>query len=119
MTTDVFTFAPTIDAPAEARRALDAMAFGNPPADDLSLAVSELVTNSVRHGEMPEGTVVEMSVHRSAGSVRIEVRNPGRGVSIATARQGGRGFMIIDAVAERWGIRRDDQTCVWFEMPLL
>ena len=33
------------------------------------------------------------------------------------SRQCGRGLMIVEAVAERWGVRRGEaETCVWAEV---
>lgn len=121
MSATTYTFPPTQDAPGLARRAVRDLAFGEPPASDLMLAVTELVTNSVRHADLASDASLEMRVFRQVDHVRIEVCDPGVGFRIAPRASddhGGRGLMIVDAVAQRWGIERDGHTCVWFEMAL-
>lgn len=121
VTPETLSFEPTISAPGLARDAIQAMEFAEPPANDLSLAVTELVTNSVIHADLPDGARIDVKVYRRTESVRVEVCDPGRAFAIAPREPddfGGRGLMILDAVAERWGISRNGETCVWFEMPL-
>ena len=112
---------PTEEAPRLARHAVQDLAFPNPPAHDLTLALSELVTNSVRHARLDADAQIEVHLYRRSDSVRVEVCDSGRDFRIAVREgdeAGGRGLMIVEALAEQWGIRRNGQTCVWFEMPI-
>src|SRR3954468_17316987 len=46
---------------------------------DVRLLVSELVTNSVRHADMPPPGEVSLDVSLDASKIRVEVRDAGRG----------------------------------------
>jgi serine phosphatase RsbU (regulator of sigma subunit)/anti-sigma regulatory factor (Ser/Thr protein kinase) len=77
-------------------------------ADDAELLVTELVTNALRHG----GPGVDLWVRRlPAGGLRLEVVD-GRAGSIPTVQrpdddaEGGRGLVIVQALAARWGTER-------------
>ncbi len=53
--------------------------------------------------------------------VRVEVSDGGGGQPVVrepgAGEEGGRGLMIVEAVAERWGVRRGERdTCVWAEV---
>jgi anti-sigma regulatory factor (Ser/Thr protein kinase) len=81
------------------------------------LLVSELVANAVTHA----GTVVTLQLDLSPSRLRVEVRD--RADGHPRPRQPrhddptGRGLMIVDALADRWGV---DATppgkTVWFEL---
>ncbi len=32
--------------------------------------------------------------------------------------ESGRGLAFLDAIADRWGVIRDGENCVWFELDL-
>jgi anti-sigma regulatory factor (Ser/Thr protein kinase) len=71
----------TPDAVPLARRALGDVEPALPPelAGDLHLLTSELVTNSVRHGNLgPEARLV-LTVRLTSDVVRVEVSDPGHG----------------------------------------
>ncbi|MFE9248338.1 ATP-binding protein [Streptomyces sp. NPDC007088] len=75
-------------------------------AETTALLVSELVGNAVRHtGARHFG----LRMHRRPGRVRVEVRDPSRGLpcvmpSFGTAVMSGYGLMIVERLAERWGV---------------
>lgn len=110
------------------RRALDA--WDVPPAttDDVTLLVSELVTNAVVHA----GTSVRLACRREHGMLVVEAadRHPSRAVQtrVVEARGAGgdagrdghqgHGLRLLAALAEEWGVtyRRDGKT-VWFRLP--
>ena len=89
---------------------------------DAQLLVSEIVTNSVRHGELADGDSVLVRVFLAAESVRFEVVNRGT-AGVVTARQpdqrprgGGFGLELVNLLTASWGVRRNGGTNVWFEM---
>ncbi|MGM1076061.1 ATP-binding protein [Streptomyces sp. H28] len=88
---------------------------------DVRLCVSELVTNVVRH--VGEGVPVTVRVWRDGGRVRVGVTDPEPGVlpvlcgaSDAEA-ESGRGLVLLDALAVRWGVDRGPGCkTVWCEL---
>ena len=110
----------TPSAPARARGALDEIA-GRISAErmrDVRLLVSELVTNAVRHAG---GAVVRLVVALEGRTLRIEVHDPGQGFELRPPpddplRASGWGLVLVDELADRWGIDHHPRTRVWFEM---
>ena len=108
-------------APVVARRVLDDVASDFEPArlEDARLLLTELVTNSVRHGQ---GDHVRVILDRQDGDVlRCEVVDDGHGfLPIARARSedqiGGWGLQLVERMATSWGVR-EGSTHVWFELP--
>jgi anti-sigma regulatory factor (Ser/Thr protein kinase) len=106
-------------APTLARRyARLACAGVAPPqlVDDVTLVVSELVTNATIHGEGEIGLVLRVS----EGEVFVTVEDHGRNVgpSPRTAdplEQHGRGLTIVAEVASSWGVHSlgDSGKLVW------
>jgi hypothetical protein len=87
---------------------------------DLSLCVSELVTNTVRPGDLAEEEI-ELVVKRGKQLARAEVRTPRPDVAVSPspiATPSGWGMFIIDRVADRWGVDRGEGTAVWCEIDL-
>lgn len=89
---------------------------------DVQLLVSEVVTNSLRHGELSGGDTVLVSVYLAADSVRLEIANRGTAGVVTVrppdrrSRGGGFGLDLVDRLTASWGVRRDGGTNVWFEM---
>ncbi|WP_329455547.1 ATP-binding protein [Streptomyces sp. NBC_01497] len=84
------------------------------------LLVSELVGNAVRH---TGARVFGLRMLRRRGWIRIEVRDPSRGLPCLMPVQAmdvsGRGLFLVDKLADRWGVDllpRGKNT--WFEMRL-
>lgn len=105
-------------AVAEVRRELTAWAgiTDAEARDDLSLAVSEVVSNSVKHG--PAHCEITIEARAEDSEVLVEVCDAGTGGRIAIRapdNAGGRGLRMLDTISRRWGVRRDP-TCVWFVM---
>lgn len=111
-------------SPRAARTLVRASLGGRPCISAAELAVSELVSNVVRHA--PETSEVEVSVVLDAHSVRIEVAQQADGAVFpehdVTApwpqaeRLDGRGLRIVDAVSRTWGVTADSRTVVWCEI---
>lgn len=93
-----------------------------PRADDLRLAVSEIVSNAIRHGGARAQDRIRMIVETNGSFVRVEVEQP----SIAQPsvveprltdpqRVGGFGLRIVEKLADSWGTTPGPPGVVWFE----
>jgi anti-sigma regulatory factor (Ser/Thr protein kinase) len=87
----------------------------------VSLLVSELVTNSIRHAETTTPASIELQARVLADRVRVEVRDRGPGFEPKPQpphrrSRSGWGLYLVDQVADRWGVTRDDGTGAWFEI---
>ncbi|MFK0120975.1 ATP-binding protein [Streptomyces sp. NPDC090994] len=92
--------------------------LGPKHAEDAVLLVSELVGNAVRH---TGARVFGLRMRRRPGWLRVEVRDPSRGLPCLIPVQpldiNGRGLFLVDRLADRWGVDllpRGKTT--WFEM---
>ncbi len=131
-------------SPGEARRALDPLEerVGAPMLEDMRLLVTELVTNSVRHADTCDEARVELNVRVARNVVHVEVSDEGSGFRperraadrrSAPSREyagperrsdqgepelrvGGWGLYLVESLATRWGVRREDRVRVWFEL---
>ena len=89
--------------------------------DDVRLLVSELVTNSYRHAAGHRGTAT-LAVKVDRERVHVEVADDGVGFEptlpkkASPDRASGWGLTIVDRIADRWGVSREDGTHVWFEL---
>ena len=115
------TIASTPRAPAEARRAVEELApeLEGGVIADIQLIVSELVTNSVRHSGSDQP--VRLRAWLRSSGVKVEIADGGLGFVPAGRRpdhisEGGRGLLILEALAERWGVQSDTRSRVWFEL---
>jgi anti-sigma regulatory factor (Ser/Thr protein kinase) len=94
--------------------------WGLPPPDDTSLLTSEVVTNALNHAE---GNVA-IRVRRENNHAFVEVHDhqsePPVQREVDPQRRGGNGLILLDALAECWGVTQihDDGKIVWFEVPL-
>jgi two-component sensor histidine kinase len=82
--------------------------------------VSELVTNSVKHGP---GRRIHVNLKVSKdGAVLGRVEDGGRGrVAVregVNPAEGGTGLKLVDAFTDRWGVE-EGTTNVWFELAAL
>lgn len=112
------------DAVARARRLVSsALGTRHPLHDDCVLLTSEIATNAVVHSDSGDGGAFMLSVSHSAEWVRIAVQDAG---SVdppfgwrpsSPLDTGGRGLLLLEALAHRWGFIREAGTNnVWFEM---
>ncbi len=113
-------------APSAARAALADRAKGVPASvlDDAQLLLSELVSNSVRHSNLPPESPIHVKLLTDERRVRVEVEDPGWGFTAAQAPpqrkdEGGWGLFILSYLADRWGVERpENATRVWFEVDI-
>jgi anti-sigma regulatory factor (Ser/Thr protein kinase) len=106
-----------------ARAVLDRL---RPSLDELTwrngrLALSEVVTNAVRHGPDGGAASIEVVMEAADGRLRVEVADAGWGFvpRPRDPEQGagsGWGLHILDLVASRWGVEREPRSRVWFEV---
>ncbi|HEX2102416.1 MAG TPA: ATP-binding protein [Solirubrobacteraceae bacterium] len=116
--------APT--AAGEARRALAARRLvASEREPELLLLVSELVTNSVRHAGLTDEERIRLRARCVDDSAYVEVCDAGhsghlpgkREPSLDALEPGGLGLVLVDEMADRWGVEQGDgETCVWFEL---
>ncbi|MEU3894770.1 ATP-binding protein [Streptomyces sp. NPDC045251] len=84
--------------------------YGSPVSDTAALLVAELAANAVTHGRVP-GRDIEVRLLLDAYLLRIDVsdsrgeRRPGKSESTVTPEaERGRGLLLVDALADRWGV---------------
>jgi anti-sigma regulatory factor (Ser/Thr protein kinase) len=90
--------------------------------EDAALLTSEVVTNSVRHAgpSADEGIGVELQL--SDDHLRVSVTDDGPGFEPDVDApplerdMGGFGLVLVDRIADRWGVIRNRQNVVWFEL---
>lgn len=100
-----------------ARRFVDESLPDTCRADDLTLLVSELASNAVRHARSP----FTVTVGCDAATVRVEVVDESPLVPVPqqppVEAVTGRGLMIVEALSDRWGVEpTDGGKAVWFEV---
>ena len=106
-------------APARARRALAGLNGSLAGlAEPVRLLVSELVTNSVLHARAGPEVPIELELTASPERVRVEVCDPGPGFQPRTAgpEPNGFGLMLVECLADRWGVDPGGRSRVWFEI---
>jgi anti-sigma regulatory factor (Ser/Thr protein kinase) len=98
-------------APRVAREAVDEWLAGAGPQvhGDARSVVTEMVTHAVRRGSPP----IELSLARDGERVRVEVADAGGPGAPEAPEDWSR--RVIEALAERWGVRGDDAH-VWVEL---
>ncbi|MEV5428336.1 ATP-binding protein [Streptomyces sp. NPDC052701] len=104
--------------------------WGYPPVSDASCAVAlvvgELAANAVRHGRVPgRDFLLRLRLDEASGLVRIEVadaaaekRPPVAPPTSSPDGESGRGLLLVDALAVRWGStpRHPVGKTVWAEV---
>ncbi|MFJ8140204.1 ATP-binding protein [Streptomyces sp. NPDC096013] len=89
-------------------------------SDDVLLCVSELATNALVHG-VPAGRQFRVALRYDGQVLRVEAHDSGGGVPRADrcpedTDEGGRGLLLVAALADKWGVReRELGKVVWAE----
>jgi anti-sigma regulatory factor (Ser/Thr protein kinase) len=87
--------------------------------DNLTLVISEIVTNAVRHGQ-PGGQILLAATPKDE-FLCVQVTDEGRGFvhspgAMASEPGGGFGLFLVEKLTRRWGMTRENtRTRVWFE----
>jgi len=107
-------------APMRARELVKELQLSRDAEARVGLVLSELVTNAVVHGEETRAGRLRLALELADQRVRGEVC--GASAMFAweptepdLAEPGGLGLLIVDEVADRWGIKGNAHVCVWFE----
>jgi anti-sigma regulatory factor (Ser/Thr protein kinase) len=114
---------PSPEAVRDARVAMNGLEDVVRPRslDDVRLLVSELVTNSLRHGRLPRQAKISVRISLIGHALRVEVTDPGPGfdpapITPSIYQTSGWGLYLVGQIADRWGVRRGGGTVVWFEL---
>jgi len=97
----------------EARALAREFLGGSPRSEDAELIVSELATNAVLHAHGEFALALELA----PGSLRIEVTDRGapvRSQPRIEPGEGGRGLVIVDALADDWGHEQHTDRARWW-----
>jgi anti-sigma regulatory factor (Ser/Thr protein kinase) len=132
-----FELAPVAEAPARARAELREGLEGRIEGAELATAIlltSELVTNAVIHASRLDDAPIKVRMAVFEDGVRVEVADSGQGFDPADLAvlaeapprelldpRGGRGLVLVDRCAARWGVQRQPRDLempfmVWFEL---
>ena len=115
--------APSSKAPGEARSLVRPLVadFAGDAGFRALLAVTELVSNAVRHAGCGPDDRVLVRAELQGNGVRVEVTDPGQPRRFQPRwpqreALSGRGCAIVAAIADRWGHCGQRSNCVWFEI---
>ncbi|MFC7381583.1 ATP-binding protein [Sphaerisporangium rhizosphaerae] len=114
-----------IGSPASVARAREyvreKLGIGHPALDDVTLLVSELVTNAVIHSDSRNGGRVVVALADCYDFIHADIVDDGSEsipqISADMYAEGGRGLFLVEAVSDRWGVYTDHAgRTVWFEI---
>ncbi len=113
--------ASPVAAPALRRavRSLEVF-FGADMAEEVELLVTELATNGVKHASTTGINRITLDATVGDGGLHVAVSDRGEGFTPVErspwrADPGGWGLMLVEGIADRWGVD-SEPTCVWFEL---
>ncbi|GII62832.1 ATP-binding protein [Sphaerisporangium krabiense] len=98
------------------------LGMDHPVRDDVTLLVSEAVTNSVLHSDSTNGGRVRLALADCGAFIYAEIADAGGRTAPRVPRspvaEGGRGMVLVDAIARRWGVEEHEAgRTLWFEVP--
>jgi anti-sigma regulatory factor (Ser/Thr protein kinase) len=86
----------------------------------LEMAVTEVVSNAIRHSRTDDDIVLALTPKDGYLCVRVTDSGPGlvpKPGAMATEPGAGYGLFLVEQLTRRWGMtREDDRTRVWFEL---
>lgn len=96
---------------------------GTSASDTVVLIIAELSVNAVLHGRvLGRDFALRLVLRPAAALVRVEVSDthPALPLCLAPPADGGRGLLLVDALASRWGVmeRTGPGKTVWAELDL-
>jgi anti-sigma regulatory factor (Ser/Thr protein kinase) len=112
-------------APGRARNLIESAVgerFGIDLLNELKLLVSEVVTNSVRHGGADSDGAIRLGLTINGAGLRVDVVDQGPGFRAGRKRRrireevGGWGLYLVEQLSDCWGIEETDATRVWFQL---
>jgi anti-sigma regulatory factor (Ser/Thr protein kinase) len=131
------------DQVAQARHFVQGALAGCPALADAVLLTSELATNAVQHSVTGRGGAFVVAISHAPGRVRVTVTDGGSATRPIVAPRSaelvvsGRGLVLVDGLADRWGyaseldypaasdapgrcsggdVRTEPSAAVWFEL---
>lgn len=113
----------TLRSIAHARRSLDRIKplVGDELYEKSKLLLSEIVSNAVKHTSTPEQATVGVSVDLTSDLLSVTVTDTGPGFTpdkreLHDDQESGWGLWLVQELADRWGVDRDDRNSVWFDL---
>ncbi|KOV60954.1 hypothetical protein ADK64_29210 [Streptomyces sp. MMG1121] len=95
--------------------------YAGPANATLTRIAAELVANAVRHGHVP-GRDFHLKLTAAGATLRLEVsdtRTERLPELQAPRGEGGRGLLLVEALADKWGVTpRQPGKAVWAEVRL-
>jgi anti-sigma regulatory factor (Ser/Thr protein kinase) len=119
----ILSVAPVVESVPEVRnqaREYAASLMSPGQLENMALALTEVVANSVRHSN--SGDRVTIALTPKDGYLCVRVTDGGSGLvprpgAMATEPGAGFGLFLVEQLTRRWGMtREDDRTRVWFEI---
>jgi anti-sigma regulatory factor (Ser/Thr protein kinase) len=110
------------EAPSRARKALDSLDLRSDSlGEKIPLLVTELIANSVRHAGADASSAIDLRISMSPRCARVEVEDEGPGFEPSLREPdlssgGGFGLVLVDRMADRWGMVMDRPSRIWFEI---
>jgi anti-sigma regulatory factor (Ser/Thr protein kinase) len=94
--------------------------LGPDQAEEVELLVTELATNGVKHASSGDADRIRLDAVLDEEGLRVSVSDRGEGFtpeprSAGRSEPGGWGLMLVDGIADRWGVERGPSK-VWFEL---
>ena len=94
-----------------------------PRIDEAVLATDELVSNAIRHASSETDGRIGLRFEVTPRIVRIVVTDGSPAFDWSGRRDvgeaGGFGLVLVDEIADRWGLSLDGKKAVWFELDRL
>lgn len=112
----------SLEAGTALRRAMRSLEefLGPGAAEQAELLVNELATNGVQHARAERDNRITLDARIVGDCLHVEVSDCGAGftpesASIERHEPGGWGLILVEGLADRWGVEREPTT-VWFEV---